>query len=369
MSDPVHVPEGPHVVETVRFLRRFADLMSNGQNADWLLNAASLLETLSGRVIDSMGEAQAWRDKHGALAQDHDRLEDECEALRNDIAGHLDLSRTLLGDRDTMAETLQARDAELGAANQALAGAREQLAAEALAQKQTFAQLRDQFDRERQSLSATIAARDEEIKQLRETLQDEREKSAQQLQSMEAKLAELQLGFGRERDELQSRLTSGEGLIATLRSDAERDSEWMKARISALETQRVELRAALDRLGEMQTQAAGSNQGSADRPASAADPETSVRASSDSGSAPAHPEGRALVPVATLRHARAQFEYLAKDCIRRGDVATQVMCELSAHTLEMALKEAERAEQSPAGRIALSILEPEQAASVVSDPA
>ena len=344
MTDPVQVPEGPHVVDTVRFLRRFADLMSNGQNADWLLNAASLLETLSGRVIDSMGEAQLWRDKHGALAQDHDRLEDECEALRNDIQGHLDLSRTLLGDRDTLAETLQARDAELGAANQALSGAREQLAAEAQAHEQPLAQLRDASDRERESLSATIAARDEELGQLRETLQGEREQSAQKLQALEAKLAELQLGFGREREELQSRLSSSEGLIATLRSDAERDSEWMQARISALETQRVELRAALDRIGDLQTQAAS--------------PDHSAPSHSIAAVHPEPDENSALVPIATLRHARAQFEYLAQESIRRGDVATQVMCELSAHTLERVLNEVDRAEHSSAGKIALSILEP-----------
>ena len=101
MTDPVQVPEGPHVVDTVRFLRRFADLMSNGQNADWLLNAASLLETLSGRVIElDWARRSSGATDTGLIAQDHDRLEDECEALRNDIQGHLDLSRSLLGDRD-----------------------------------------------------------------------------------------------------------------------------------------------------------------------------------------------------------------------------------------------------------------------------
>ena len=120
MTDPAQAP--PNVVDTVRFLRRFADLMSNGQNSAWLLNAAILLENLSVRVVTSTGEGQLWHDKYQALVQDRERLEDECEALRNDIEGHLDLSRSLLGDRDTLDETLQARDAELGAANQALTG-------------------------------------------------------------------------------------------------------------------------------------------------------------------------------------------------------------------------------------------------------
>jgi hypothetical protein len=129
-----------------------------------------------------------------------------------------------------------------------------------------------------------------------------------------------------------------------LRSDAERDSEWMKTRISALEAQRVELRAALDRLGDLQTQAASPDHAAPSHSIAAVHP---------------GPEGdSAVVPIATLRHARAQFEYLAKESIRRGDVATQVMCELSAHTLERVLLQASRAEHSSAGDIALSILEP-----------
>ena len=154
-------------------------------------------------------------------------------------------------------------------------------------------------------------------------MQDEREQSAQKLQALEARLAEIQLGFGREREELQSRLSSSEGLIVTLRSDAERDSEWMQARISALETQRVELRAALDRIGD-------ADAGGKPRSFGALAFHRCVDPEPD--------ENSALVPIATLRHARAQFEYLAQESIRRGDVATQVMCELSAHTLERVLQ-------------------------------
>ena len=91
------------------------------------------------------------------------------------------------------------------------------------------------------------------------------------------------------------------------------------------------------------------------------------RASSNPGTEPANQEDSALVPVATLRHARAQFEYLARESIRHGDVATQVMCELGAYSLELALKEGDRADDSPAGKIALSILGPGQASSVVAD--
>ena len=221
---------------------------------------------------------------------------------------------------------------------------REQLAAEAQAHEQALEELREEFDREREALGATIAARDEELGQLREMLQGEREQSAQKLQVLKQGSPNFSLRFEREREDLQSRLSSRESLVDVLRSDAERDSEWMKARISALEAQLVELRAALDRLGDLQAQAA-----SPDHPA----PAHSIAA--------AHPgpdEDSAVVPIATLRHARAQFEYLAKESIRRGDVATQVMCELSAHTLERVLLQVSRAEHPSAGDIALSILEP-----------
>ena len=74
-----------------------------------------------------------------------------------------------------------------------------------------------------------------------------------------------------------------------------------------------------------------------------------------------HPEVEetdAVVPKATLRQARAQFEYLAKECIPRGDIASQVMCELGAHTLELALIAGGKTEHSLASEMALSILAP-----------
>jgi hypothetical protein len=72
-------------------------------------------------------------------------------------------------------------------------------------------------------------------------------------------------------------------------------------------------------------------------------------------------EGRqnsTVVPKETLRQARAQFEFLAKECVRRGDVATQAMCELGAHTMDQALVAEETRHSSPVGEVALSILGP-----------
>jgi len=372
MTDPAMAPEAPNVVEAVRFLRRFADLMSNGQNAAYLLNAAVMLESLAARIAASTGEEQLWRYKCETLTEDNDRLEDECEGLKNDIEGHLDLSRTLLGERDALAKTLEAREAELGELKQALKAEREQLAANSQSHERALAELRSGFDTERdgfngerESFKSTIAGRDEELGRLREAHAGEREQLTQKLDAREAELAEVRLAFDRERDELRARLASREQQLVALRGEAERDSEWLKSRIAALEAKRVELRSALDRLGNPQVPPAGPDDGAA----RAASSEAGMRAPNP-GTDPAGQEGHALVPVATLRHARAQFEYLARESIRRGDVATQVMCELGAYTLELALREDGLAEDSPpAGKLALSILAPDQAASVVSDTA
>jgi len=49
-------PEAPDVAETASFLRRFADLMSNGYNATYLHRAADLLDTLTVRVTAASDE-------------------------------------------------------------------------------------------------------------------------------------------------------------------------------------------------------------------------------------------------------------------------------------------------------------------------
>jgi hypothetical protein len=45
-------------------------------------------------------------------------------------------------------------------------------------------------------------------------------------------------------------------------------------------------------------------------------------------------EADVVVPRATLRQVRSQFEYLANEFTFAGDVASQVMCELGAFTME-----------------------------------
>ena len=63
-----------------------------------------------------------------------------------------------------------------------------------------------------------------------------------------------------------------------------------------------------------------------------------------------------VVPRATLRQARSQFEYLAHEFTGAGDVASQVMCELGAFTMDLALGSGRKADPLPVGDVALSIL-------------
>ncbi len=65
-----------------------------------------------------------------------------------------------------------------------------------------------------------------------------------------------------------------------------------------------------------------------------------------------------MVPKDTLRQARAQFEYLAREFIPLGDIASQVMCELGAYTMDLALVGDQPTDHLPVGEVARSILAP-----------
>jgi len=72
--------------------------------------------------------------------------------------------------------------------------------------------------------------------------------------------------------------------------------------------------------------------------------------SDDASAAPS-----ALVAKSTLRQARAQFEFLAREFVPLGNIASQVMCVLAANAMEAALHPPLK-EHPEAGEIARSIL-------------
>ena len=327
MTDPSMSPEMPGAAETVRFLRRFADLMSNTYNATYLQRAAELLETMTARVLAASDEDELWRHKYESLAAHASALEAECDALKLDIEGHVNVTSSILSERDALSASLQSRESELS-------------------------ELRDGFDGEHEALKAAVDARGGELDRLRR----EREDSAARLKVCEGELAALRVVAERERAELQVRLKAqGDGFTAfRVASDRERDA--LEAKIASLEAKCEELRAAVDRINDLKNQAI---EGVADhvipeKPWLEANPVPPQPGERDAVAG----EADAVVPKTTLRQARAQFEYLAKQFIPLGDIASQVMCELGAYTMDLALTAGQKTEHFPVDEVALRLLAP-----------
>lgn len=373
MTDPATVPEAADAAETAYFLRRFADMMSNGQNAENLLRAADLIDGLMARVSGAFDEEQLWRYKYETVSHQNEELETECESLRHDIERHVKLSSFIITERDTLKTTLQGREAELlelgdtlKLAQETLKGAQEEAATKSQAHESALAELGTGFDQERVALKASLQASIKQIEQQRSDFLGERDELSAKLSQSEAVMAEFRLAFDRERDDWQSRLRAREDELATIRVATANEHEELQQRIEALEAKREELRSAFDRISQLGVAA------------------TDPRAEAQGGSPPVQPQERdsaprdsapgensAVVSKETLRQARAQFEFLAKECVRRGDVATQAMCELGAHTMDQALVAEETSHPSPVGEVALSILGPIRApvpGPVAADP-
>jgi predicted nucleic acid-binding Zn-ribbon protein len=315
MTDPSLAPDTPDVAETVNFLRRFSDLMSNGYNAAYLHRAADLLETLSARVLAATDEDELWRYKYENLSHHAEALEAECEALKNDIEGHLDIAAQIMTERETLRTALQAREADFSELDEALGRERGEFAAKREAHQVAMA-----------GLQATATMRGEELDQLRG-----------------------------ERENLQAQLKVRGDELAALRVVSDREQAALRAKISALEAKRAELRSAIDRIGDLRHQTNEPHDG---EPFAARKPEAeaSLIPAQPGDRDPAVTESDAVVPKATLRQARAQFEYLAKEFIPRGDIASQVMCELAAYTMDMALTGSQQLGHLPVDEVALSIL-------------
>ena len=362
MTDTSMLPETPNVAETAHFLRRFADMMSVGHNANFLHHAAVWLETLSTKLAAAQDEEQLWRYKYETIAEHTDALEAECEALKHELDGHLNAS----GEREALRSMLQARETEISELQADLDRERDELATVSQTHEQALAGLRAEFERERETLvtgfereratfaaasdgeragfAAVVERRGEELEQLRREL-------AEQSKAHELELSELRLGFAGERHDLAARLKVSGDELASLRVVSERERDALIAKVSALEAKRAEIRSAFDRIADLKNQANGSQDGAGPAEAGA-------------GSNPAQPgvrnpavgEADVVVSKATLRQARSQFEYLAHEFTGNGDVASQVMCELGAFTMDLALGTGRKADPLAVGDVALSIL-------------
>ena len=319
-TNPAIDSEGPDAAEAAHFLRRFAGLMANGHNAKYLLRSAELLEALTARASAASDEEQLWRYKYETLTQHADSLEAECGRLKDDIEGHVNVSGLILTERDSLRDELEKREAELVEISGALQSELEQSATASQAHENAVTELRATFDQDRLALMAAADVSAKEIEQQRRV-------------------------FERQRAEMSAELKQREDEVAELRQQVE-----------ALEVKRAELRSSFERISQLRVEPerhdgdrAGPGRGEPDvnqAPVLAGDGNSRID------------EASAVVPKETLRQARAQFEFLAKECLRRGDVATQAMCELGAHAMQLALVGDESVDALPIGRMALKILSP-----------
>lgn len=354
ITDPAIDAETPDAAAAAHFLRRFADLMSNGHNSKYLLRAAELLETLTARASAASDEEQLWRYKYETLTQHADSLEAECGRLKDDIEGHVNVAGFILSERDSLRTALERREAELLELSQELQRELDQSATASETHESAVTELRVAFDQDRLALMAAADVSAKEVEQQRHVFEHERAEIAAELQRREEEVAELRRAFEREREELQSQLKSREDALVASRVDSERESAALREQIEALEVKRAELRSTFERISQLgaEPERHDGNRFDSGRDESQGNL-TPVLAGGGNSLAD---ETRAIVPKETLRQARAQFEFLAKECLRRGDVATQAMCELGAHAMQLALAAGESADASPIGRMALNIL-------------
>jgi len=84
MSSP---PQMPEIENLVRFLNRFADLMSIGSNADNLLRAAQLLDINSKRARDAEQLLREDCNKSATHLAFSNLLEANCDVFENEIDG------------------------------------------------------------------------------------------------------------------------------------------------------------------------------------------------------------------------------------------------------------------------------------------
>jgi chromosome segregation ATPase len=254
ITDPAIGAETPDAAGAAHFLRRFADLMSNGHNAKYLLRAAELLETLAARASAASDEERLWRYKYETMTQHTDSLEAECGRLKDDIEGHVDVAGFILAERDSLKTALERREAELLEVNEALQRELDKSATVSQAHESAVTEVRAAFDQDRLALMAAADVSAREVEQQRRVFERERAEIATELQRSESEVAELRLAFDREREELRSLLKSREDALVASRADSERESGALREQIEAIEVKRAELRSTFERISQLRVE-------------------------------------------------------------------------------------------------------------------
>src|SRR5215213_5698333 len=358
MAHPSLSPETADVAEIVIFLRRFAELMSNGSNAGYLNRASNLLESLDASASTAAEELALCQNSYETASRRAESLEIECDGLNWDIEGHVRIASSVLAERELLGATLQAKEVELSELRDGLMRDRDRRAETSAERDQAFADLRAEFDAKRITMQAAVQARSEECELLRRDLERQRDDGAAKTAATEAEMSRIHSAHENERAALHVRLRACGDELAISRIASDRERNALEEKIAALEAGRASIRFALDRIDSQGIPTIEARDGNrlGSRPSGedgiAPDAFRAIRRGNSTA------ETSAVVPTATLLQARAQFEYLAREFIPLGDIASQVMCELAAYTMELALVEGQRPAHLPVDEVARSILAP-----------
>jgi hypothetical protein len=117
MAEPLVAFDTPDLAETIGFLRRFAELMSNGYNAAYLRRACELLETLAADAIAVPNAEALWRYRCESMTRHADVLQAECDALNEKIIrleARRPQLRSVFGGSEGRNQTIEAQAATEG---------------------------------------------------------------------------------------------------------------------------------------------------------------------------------------------------------------------------------------------------------------
>jgi hypothetical protein len=161
-----------HMNETIDFLRRLASMMAGGRNAESLLEAADLIETLSRRAMAAEALHHDLQEDHHGLQEDHARnrgmreaaelavsnLTAEVASLKTQLAEGAQRANAEIASLTTqLAASTQRADAGIASLRAHLAATTQRAEAEVMSLKTQLAAGKQQAEAEIASLKAELA--------------------------------------------------------------------------------------------------------------------------------------------------------------------------------------------------------------------
>jgi DNA repair exonuclease SbcCD ATPase subunit len=151
-----------HMSETIDFLRRLASMMAGGRNAESLLGAADLIETLSRRATAAETLHHDLQEDHRELGEDHAKNREMREVAELAVSN---LTAEVASLKTRLAEGTQRADAEIASLTSQLAASTQRADAEITSLKTQLAAGKQQAEADIASLKAELAASNRQAEQ------------------------------------------------------------------------------------------------------------------------------------------------------------------------------------------------------------